>query len=157
MRATLVLPMGLPSVCRRNVGEPFRSSVTRSDSTISEADVLAFCREPVARYKCPTSVDWMAHDPRNPSIRILKNPLRAPHSKGMVRRVSRMTRASIGRYGPAALRPARLRWFTSVMPAITPTSASTNCSVSGSPSSSTPNTSANTGVRNEKVAICVAG
>src|SRR4051812_45442125 len=50
-----------------------------------------------------------------------------------------------------------LRRLTSTMPAATPPSASTSRSVSGSCSRATPKTSANTGVRNVKEAICVAG
>ena len=59
-----------------------------SVSTASDADLIAYCRERLAHYKCPTSVDRVAALPRNPSGKILKTELREPYWKGRTRRVN---------------------------------------------------------------------
>jgi len=51
-------------------------------------DLMAWCRERLAGYKCPTSVDWTDELPRNPSGKILKRDLRAPYWEGRSRDVS---------------------------------------------------------------------
>ena len=53
-----------------------------------ERELLSWSRERLARYKCPTSVDWIAVLPRNPSGKILKRELREPYWEGRERRVS---------------------------------------------------------------------
>jgi acyl-CoA synthetase (AMP-forming)/AMP-acid ligase II len=53
-----------------------------------EHDILAWCRERLAGYKCPTSVDWAEMLPRNPSGKILKRELREPFWAGRDRQVS---------------------------------------------------------------------
>ena len=55
---------------------------------VTEATLVAFCRERLAHYKCPTSVDWVAALPRNPSGKILKRELREPYWAGRDRRVN---------------------------------------------------------------------
>ncbi|MEO9103069.1 MAG: fatty-acid--CoA ligase, partial [Rhodoferax sp.] len=62
--------------------------LTRSDPTLSDSEVIAFCRERLAGFKCPTSVEWMADIPRNPSGKILKYELREPYWRGKAQRVS---------------------------------------------------------------------
>jgi acyl-CoA synthetase (AMP-forming)/AMP-acid ligase II len=42
------------------------------------AGIIAHCRENLAHYKCPSSVDRMDVLPRNPSGKILKRELRLP-------------------------------------------------------------------------------
>ena len=54
---------------------------------MSEADVLAPCRGPLARYKCPTPIDSMAAIPRNPFRRTLTCQVLEPYSMDMVYRV----------------------------------------------------------------------
>jgi long-chain acyl-CoA synthetase len=54
----------------------------------TDAELLAYCRERLAHYKCPTSVDRVAALPRNPSGKILKTVLREPYWKGRTRRVN---------------------------------------------------------------------
>jgi long-chain acyl-CoA synthetase len=54
----------------------------------SEADIIAFARERMAHYKCPTSVDRVEALPRNPSGKILKTELREPYWAGRTRRVN---------------------------------------------------------------------
>jgi long-chain acyl-CoA synthetase len=64
-------------------GETPKALVVRVAGTdVSEADLIAHCRERLARYKCPTSVDWVDSLPRNPSGKVLKKDLRAPYWEG---------------------------------------------------------------------------
>jgi acyl-CoA synthetase (AMP-forming)/AMP-acid ligase II len=46
---------------------------------VDEAELIAFCREQLARYKCPKSVDVVDELPRNPTGKVLKKDLRAPY------------------------------------------------------------------------------
>jgi long-chain acyl-CoA synthetase len=69
-------------------GETPKALVVRADgSALSEADVIAWAREGLAHYKCPTSVEWRDELPRNPSGKLLKVQLREPYWKGKTRRV----------------------------------------------------------------------
>jgi long-chain acyl-CoA synthetase len=54
---------------------------------LDEAGVIAHCRENLAHYKCPTSVDTAEALPRNPSGKILKRELRAPYWAGQERAI----------------------------------------------------------------------
>jgi long-chain acyl-CoA synthetase len=56
-------------------------------SAVSAEKIIAFCRDRLAHYKCPTSVEFMAALPRNPSGKILKRELREPYWEGRERRV----------------------------------------------------------------------
>ncbi len=47
-----------------------------------EAELIAFCREHLAGFKCPTSVDVLDALPRNPTGKILKRDLRKPYWAG---------------------------------------------------------------------------
>ncbi len=55
--------------------------VVKEGSEISSAEIIAYCREQLAHYKCPTSVDFVESIPRNPSGKILKRQLREPFWK----------------------------------------------------------------------------
>jgi long-chain acyl-CoA synthetase len=55
---------------------------------LDEAAVIEYCRERLAHYKCPTSVELTQALPRNPSGKILKRELRAPYWVGRVRAVN---------------------------------------------------------------------
>jgi len=55
---------------------------------LDEATVIAHCRERLAHYKCPTSVELTHALPRNPSGKILKRELRAPYWVGHARAVN---------------------------------------------------------------------
>jgi long-chain acyl-CoA synthetase len=61
--------------------------VQRAGSEVSERELMDYCRERLAHFKCPTSVDWVEAIPRNPSGKILKTELREPFWKGQERRV----------------------------------------------------------------------
>jgi len=55
---------------------------------LDEASVIAHCRDNLAHYKCPTSVDAADALPRNPSGKILKRELRAPFWAGKERSIN---------------------------------------------------------------------
>jgi long-chain acyl-CoA synthetase len=70
-------------------GETPKAMIVRAEgSTEDEAEMLAFAREHLAHYKCPTSVEWVPALPRNPSGKILKSELRAPYWKSKGRMVN---------------------------------------------------------------------
>jgi long-chain acyl-CoA synthetase len=58
---------------------PNEGSDVESPTPVDESEIIAYCREHLAHYKCPTSVDFVATLPRNPSGKILKRELRAPY------------------------------------------------------------------------------
>ena len=60
---------------------------TTATETVTEAGLIAYCREHLAAYKCPTSVDILAALPRNPTGKILKRDLRKPYWEGRDRKV----------------------------------------------------------------------
>jgi acyl-CoA synthetase (AMP-forming)/AMP-acid ligase II len=53
----------------------------RPEASATEDQLIAFCRERLARFKCPASVDIVEALPRNPTGKILKRDLRAPYWK----------------------------------------------------------------------------
>jgi long-chain acyl-CoA synthetase len=61
--------------------------VLDAGADIASEDIIAFCRDRLAHYKCPTSVDFVEVLPRNPSGKILKRELREPYWVGRQRRV----------------------------------------------------------------------
>jgi acyl-CoA synthetase (AMP-forming)/AMP-acid ligase II len=56
-------------------------------ATIDAGSLLAYCREHVASFKCPKSVDVLDELPRNPTGKVLKKELRAPYWEGRERRI----------------------------------------------------------------------
>ncbi|HZU79571.1 MAG TPA: AMP-binding protein, partial [Acidimicrobiales bacterium] len=69
-------------------GETVKAIVVAAPgTTVDPADVITFCREHLAHYKCPTSVDVVEALPRNPSGKILKRELREPYWRGENRRI----------------------------------------------------------------------
>ena len=61
-------------------GESVKAVVELYDGQdASPAELIAWCRERLAHYKCPRSVDIMAELPRNPTGKLLKKDLRKPH------------------------------------------------------------------------------
>jgi long-chain acyl-CoA synthetase len=70
-------------------GETPKAMVVRAPGAeVTEQEVIDFARERLAKYKCPTSVDFVDVLPRNPSGKILKKDLRAPFWEGRERMVS---------------------------------------------------------------------
>jgi long-chain acyl-CoA synthetase len=62
--------------------------VTAPGAEVGEADLIAFTREQLAHFKCPTSVDFIGELPRNPSGKVLKRQLREPYWAGRDRRIN---------------------------------------------------------------------
>jgi long-chain acyl-CoA synthetase len=62
--------------------------VKRTGSTLSEVALIEWCRDKIAGYKRPTSVDFIEQLPRNASGKLLKRVLREPYWQGYQRRVN---------------------------------------------------------------------
>ena len=61
-------------------GESVKAVVAlKPDTTATEDELISWCRERLAHYKCPKSVDIVEALPRNPTGKILKRELRAPY------------------------------------------------------------------------------
>jgi long-chain acyl-CoA synthetase len=70
-------------------GETPKAMVVRAVGVAVSADeLMEFCRARLARFKCPTSVEWLDALPRNPSGKVLKKDLRAPFWEGRQRQVN---------------------------------------------------------------------
>ncbi|MEO3822786.1 long-chain-fatty-acid--CoA ligase [Actinomadura sp. B10D3] len=54
---------------------------------ITDQEIIDYCRDRLAHYKCPTSVERRTEIPRNPTGKILKRDLRAPYWQGKDRAV----------------------------------------------------------------------
>ena len=72
-------------------GEAVKAIVVRvppaGAAPVGADDLLAFCRERLANYKVPKSVDFAEALPRNPSGKILKRELRDPYWAGKERKI----------------------------------------------------------------------
>jgi acyl-CoA synthetase (AMP-forming)/AMP-acid ligase II len=62
-------------------GEVVKAVVALESSATSE-EIIAWCRERLAAYKCPKTVDITDELPRNPTGKILKKELRKPYWEG---------------------------------------------------------------------------
>ena len=70
-------------------GETAKAMVVKKEGAeVTEQDIIDYARERLAKFKCPTSVDWLDALPRNPSGKILKKDLRAPYWEGRTRNVN---------------------------------------------------------------------
>ncbi len=61
--------------------------VLKPDAKVDQVELLTWCRERLAGYKLPKSVDIVAELPRNPTGKILKRELRKPFWEGRDRQV----------------------------------------------------------------------
>ena len=69
-------------------GETIKAIVVAAPGAeVDGPEVIAFCRERLAHYKCPTSLELTDALPRNPSGKILKRQLREPYWQGRDRRI----------------------------------------------------------------------
>jgi long-chain acyl-CoA synthetase len=50
-------------------------------------ELVAFCRERLAKYKCPKSFDFIAEMPRDPNGKLYKRKLRDPYWDGKQRAI----------------------------------------------------------------------
>jgi long-chain acyl-CoA synthetase len=70
-------------------GETVKAVVVRAPGNAADAaELIAFTRERLAHYKCPTSVDFVDALPRNASGKVLKREVREPYWEGHARRVN---------------------------------------------------------------------
>jgi acyl-CoA synthetase (AMP-forming)/AMP-acid ligase II len=70
-------------------GETAKAMVVKAPGVdVTEQEIIEYAREHLARFKCPTSVEWIDALPRNPSGKILKKDLRAPFWEGRDRQVN---------------------------------------------------------------------
>ena len=60
----------------------------KPDTEATEEELIAYCRERLAKFKCPKSVDVLEALPRNPTGKILKRDLRKPYWEGRDRAVN---------------------------------------------------------------------
>jgi len=64
-------------------GETVKAVVALKPGTrATEDELIAWCREQLASFKCPKSVDILEALPRNPTGKILKRDLRKPYWEG---------------------------------------------------------------------------
>ena len=64
-------------------GESVKAVVgLKPDTEATEDDIIGFCQERLAKFKCPRSVEVVPALPRNPTGKILKKDLRAPYWEG---------------------------------------------------------------------------
>ncbi len=81
-----VAVIGVPS---EKWGETVKALIVPApDEEASDEALIAYCRERIAPYKCPTSVDRVESLPRNPSGKVLKKELREPYWRDQARNVS---------------------------------------------------------------------
>jgi len=89
MRHPDVADVAVIGVPHEKWGETVKALVTPTPGTeLDEAGLIAYCRENLAHYKCPTSIDLITDIPRNPSGKILKTELRKPYWEGKSRMVN---------------------------------------------------------------------
>jgi len=61
--------------------------VARPGASIDAHEVVAWCRERIAAFKCPKTIDVVDALPRNPTGKVLKKELRKPYWEGRERQV----------------------------------------------------------------------
>jgi acyl-CoA synthetase (AMP-forming)/AMP-acid ligase II len=70
-------------------GETVKAVVAlKPDTSATDDEIIDYCREHLAHFKCPTSVDIIEALPRNPTGKILKKDLRQPYWEGRDRAVN---------------------------------------------------------------------
>jgi acyl-CoA synthetase (AMP-forming)/AMP-acid ligase II len=62
--------------------------VLKPNSEANEADIISHCRDKIAGYKVPKSIDFTDVLPRNPSGKLLKRELRKPYWEGKTRQIN---------------------------------------------------------------------
>ncbi len=78
-----VMEVAIIGVPDERWGESVKAVVAlKPGAEASEEELIAFCREHLAHFKCPKSVDVLEALPRNPTGKILKRDLRKPYWEG---------------------------------------------------------------------------
>jgi len=62
-------------------------AVPKKGADLTPEEIIAHCREHLARLKCPKSVDIVKELPRNPYGKVLKTALRDPYWRGQERKI----------------------------------------------------------------------
>ena len=62
--------------------------VLKANSEANEADIISHCRDKIAGYKVPKSIDFTDVLPRNPSGKLLKRELSKPYWEGKTRQIN---------------------------------------------------------------------
>ncbi|WP_047152142.1 long-chain-fatty-acid--CoA ligase [Aneurinibacillus tyrosinisolvens] len=84
-----ILEAAIIAIPHEKWGEvPHAVCVLREGHTATEADITAFCREKIAHFKCPKSVQFVRELPKTASGKIQKVVLREPFWKQAGRRVN---------------------------------------------------------------------
>ena len=80
-----VAVVGIPN---EKYGEtPLACVALKPEQSLSEDEMIDYCRDKLAGYKIPRQLQIMEALPRNPSGKILKKELRAPHWEGKERNI----------------------------------------------------------------------
>jgi acyl-CoA synthetase (AMP-forming)/AMP-acid ligase II len=83
-----VMEVAVIGVPHEKWGETVKAVVSlQPDASATPEELIAYCREHLAAYKCPTSVDVLDALPRNPTGKILKRDLRRPYWEGRDRSI----------------------------------------------------------------------
>ncbi len=83
-----VIDVAVIGVPNDDWGEELKAVVQlKPGERATQDDIIDFCRERLADYKRPRTVDFVAEVPRNPSGKLLKREIRAPYWEGRERRV----------------------------------------------------------------------
>jgi acyl-CoA synthetase (AMP-forming)/AMP-acid ligase II len=70
-------------------GEAVKAAVVlRDGQSVTEEEIIEFCRGTLGGYQIPRSIDFIAELPRNPTGKVLKRELREPYWVGQKRRVA---------------------------------------------------------------------
>ena len=78
--------IGIPN---EKYGEVVKACIVKKEgSDLSEEDIINFCKDRIASYKKPQSIDFIDEVPRNASGKVLKKVLREPYWKDQDRQVS---------------------------------------------------------------------
>ena len=78
----------LPTKVKEFIEENTESIVLKPNAEASEADIISHCRDKIAGYKVPKSIDFTDVLPRNPSGKLLKRELRQPYWEGKTRQIN---------------------------------------------------------------------
>jgi acyl-CoA synthetase (AMP-forming)/AMP-acid ligase II len=62
--------------------------IVKSGVAVTADELIAYCRQRIAHYKAPRSIDFADSLPRNASGKLLKRVLRAPYWEGRSRQVN---------------------------------------------------------------------
>jgi fatty-acyl-CoA synthase len=70
-------------------GETIKALVVVAEGqTVTQAEIIAWCKERMARFKAPTSVDFVADIPRTATGKVQKFKLREPYWAGVERQIN---------------------------------------------------------------------